>query len=174
LVIEDLCENIFDISQNSETVEKQNEEISSQNKSVNKGERPRSDIWNYFIHRESDGKGYYNANCQYCIKERWKRGRPLVLESHLALHCKGNDTDHSDDESASPSSKPLESVLDERNNEINKALLKAFVCAGISFSVIDNPFVQDLFNIIEPKYNPPRRLTLAERMLDEEMACITV
>ncbi|CAG8821263.1 7005_t:CDS:1, partial [Racocetra fulgida] len=47
-----LRENTFVTSQNSETVE----EISSQNtgKSVNKGGRPRSDIWNYFISGESD------------------------------------------------------------------------------------------------------------------------
>ncbi|CAG8810586.1 17172_t:CDS:1, partial [Racocetra fulgida] len=41
----------------------------------------------------SDGKGHYNANCKYCIKERWKRGRPSVMESHLALHCKGDVPD---------------------------------------------------------------------------------
>ncbi|CAG8479571.1 2461_t:CDS:2, partial [Racocetra fulgida] len=117
---QDLYKNAFDISQNNETVENQNEEISFQNKSVNKGGHPRSDIWNYFTCGTSDDKGHYNANC-----------RPSVLESYLALHCKGNvpneirqhwlvqvakqndnikDPDHSDDESVSPSSKPFEPI----------------------------------------------------------------
>ncbi|CAG8686066.1 6498_t:CDS:2, partial [Racocetra fulgida] len=113
--MENLCENTFDISQNSENIENQNEEISSQNKSVNKGGRPRSDIWNEFNYGESDGKGHYGAQYRYCIKGRWKRSKPSVMESHLALYCKGNipdkirqhwlvqvakrndkDTDHSD------------------------------------------------------------------------------
>ncbi|CAG8755790.1 25792_t:CDS:1, partial [Racocetra persica] len=57
-----LYKNAFDTSQNSETVEKQNKEIRFQNKSVNKSRSPKFDIWNYFIHRTSDGKGYYGAN----------------------------------------------------------------------------------------------------------------
>ncbi|CAG8707693.1 23741_t:CDS:2, partial [Cetraspora pellucida] len=92
---------------------------------LNKGGCPRSAIWDEFDIGESDGKGHYEAKCRYCIKGKWQHGRPSVMESHLALHCKGEtpdqirrywlihvakrndkvkDTDNSDNESMSPSS----------------------------------------------------------------------
>ncbi|CAG8669586.1 22859_t:CDS:2 [Cetraspora pellucida] len=63
-------------------------------------------------------------------------------------------------------------ISNERVNEINKALLKAFVCTGIAFFVIDNLFVCDLLNILEPGYILPERLTLAERVLNKKAASV--
>ncbi|CAG8614068.1 3105_t:CDS:2 [Scutellospora calospora] len=97
-----------------------------------------SAVWNDFKIGESDSKGYYSANCKYCNKGKWQHGRPAIMESHLALHCKGEVPENI------------------------RSLLKAFVCVGIAFSVIDNPFVRDLFSIIEPGYTPPSRVILAE------------
>ncbi|CAG8590056.1 928_t:CDS:2, partial [Racocetra persica] len=54
--MKDLYENTSDISQ-----------------IVNKSRHPRADIWNYFICRESDGKGHYSAKCGVSdeIRHHW-------------------------------------------------------------------------------------------------------
>ncbi|CAG8609475.1 24766_t:CDS:2, partial [Cetraspora pellucida] len=46
---------------------------------------------------------------------------------------------------------------DRKGHYGTKSLLKAFVYAGILFLVIDNSFVWDLLNLLEPGYTPPGR-----------------
>lgn len=53
-------------------------------------------------------------------------------------------------------------------NSLDQAVLKAWVAAGIPFSVIENPFVIDLFMRLNPGYIPPSRATLSGRILNEE------
>ncbi|CAG8743824.1 8235_t:CDS:1, partial [Funneliformis mosseae] len=38
---------------------------------------------------------------------------------------------------------------------LDKKILKAWVIAGISFNIIKNPFVLDLFKDLRPGYSPP-------------------
>ncbi|CAG8792749.1 7481_t:CDS:1, partial [Racocetra fulgida] len=159
-----------------------------------------------FKHGKPYSKGHYGAICQYCTQGRWQCRKPAIMESYLALHCKGDirpvpdnvrqkwliyvakrnektkDNDDSDNESLlSKRSKTshtdfnlFEPISNERNHELNKALIKAFVCAEISFSVINNPFVRDLFKLMVSGYTPPGRLTLASNIFDEEAARVTV
>jgi hypothetical protein len=47
-------------------------------------------------------------------------------------------------------------------------MLKAWVAAGIPFSVIENPFIIDLFMRLNPGYIPSSRATLSGRILQEE------
>jgi hypothetical protein len=47
-------------------------------------------------------------------------------------------------------------------------MLKAWVAAGIPFSVIENPFIIDLFMRLNPGYIPPSRAILSGRILQEE------
>ncbi|CAG8857217.1 35528_t:CDS:1, partial [Gigaspora margarita] len=54
-----------------------------------KGGRPRMPIWDDFSEGEDDGHGHFGANCRYCDKGKWQRGKPFTMEAHLALHCKG-------------------------------------------------------------------------------------
>ncbi len=53
---------------------------------------------------------------------------------------------------------------------IDRALLKAWVCAGIPFEVIENPFMLDLFKQLNPAYILPTRTSLSETLLDQEEA----
>jgi len=53
---------------------------------------------------------------------------------------------------------------------INQALVRAFVCCGISFSVIDNPFFQELLYQLRPNYNPPNRKVLSDTLLNQKTA----
>ncbi|CAG8687362.1 14153_t:CDS:2, partial [Cetraspora pellucida] len=85
------------------------------------------------------------------------------MESHLALHCKGEVSDNIKHYYLIEVAKQNDKI--NNNDSDNETLLKAFVCAGITFSVIDNLFVYDLFSILEPGYTPPGRVTLAERAI---------
>ncbi|CAG8853153.1 44518_t:CDS:1, partial [Gigaspora margarita] len=51
-------------------------------------------------------------------------------------------------------------------------ITKAWIMAGILFDVIENLFIIDMFKEILPAYNPPSRVTLSGRLLDEEVAQI--
>ncbi|CAG8832727.1 19841_t:CDS:2, partial [Racocetra persica] len=83
---------------------------------------------------KSDGKGHYGAQCQYCVQGKWKCGRSATMESHLALHCKGDIPDNLKCHYLIKLCSYCKPISSEKVNEINKALLKAFVCARIAFS----------------------------------------
>ncbi|RHZ84793.1 hypothetical protein Glove_74g304 [Diversispora epigaea] len=53
-------------------------------------------------------------------------------------------------------------------NELDQAILKAWVCCGFPFQTIENPFIIDLFRIAIPGYNLPSRTTLSDKLLDQE------
>ena len=44
--------------------------------------------------------------------------------------------------------------------------------ARIPFSVIENPFIQDIFKEFQPGYHPLSRTTLLGQLLDEELAWV--
>ncbi|CAG8810893.1 20624_t:CDS:1, partial [Cetraspora pellucida] len=56
----------------------------------------------------------------------------------------------------------VKSVSEDYRREINQALIKAFICCGIPWAVIDNPF-----------FTLPHRDILANWLLNEELAIIT-
>ncbi|CAB5374535.1 unnamed protein product [Rhizophagus irregularis] len=51
---------------------------------------------------------------------------------------------------------------------IDKALLNAFVCCGIPFEVVENPFFLELLKVLQPLYNPPTRQRLSGFLLEYE------
>jgi hypothetical protein len=53
-------------------------------------------------------------------------------------------------------------------NVIDKALLNAFVCCGIPFEVIKNPFFLELLKVLQPLYNPPTRQRISGTLLEYE------
>ena len=50
---------------------------------------------------------------------------------------------------------------------INTALIQAFVCCGISFSIIDNPFFRELLYQLRPNYTPSSRKALSGKILNK-------
>ncbi|CAG8569369.1 11310_t:CDS:2, partial [Ambispora leptoticha] len=48
-----------------------------------------------------------------------------------------------------------------------------WIMARISFSVIENPFIQDMFKEFQPGYHLPSRNILLGRLLDEELAWLS-
>ena len=61
-------------------------------------------------------------------------------------------------------------LQDGRKKEIDHAILKAFVCCGISFAVIENPFFIEMLKTLQPGYTPPSRKLLAGNLLETEVA----
>ena len=62
-----------------------NETVSSSSKS-NSG-RPESLVWNHFYKTaKPESRGHFSATCHYCENE-WSRGKPDILEDHLATEC---------------------------------------------------------------------------------------
>ncbi|CAG8490880.1 2388_t:CDS:10, partial [Dentiscutata erythropus] len=57
----------------------------------------------------------------------------------------------------------VEPVSEDRRRELNRALIKAFICCGIPWVVIDNPCFINLLKLLEPGYTPPHRDILANR-----------
>ncbi|CAG8798529.1 9805_t:CDS:1, partial [Racocetra persica] len=45
------------------------------------------EVWDYVIRREKVNPGHYKAEYYHCGKF-WQRGKPCILRSYLALHCK--------------------------------------------------------------------------------------
>ena len=54
----------------------------------------------------------------------------------------------------------------------NRSLIKAFICAGIPFSTIQNPYFVELLQQLSPAYHPPSSEVLAGRLLDNEVALV--
>ncbi|CAG8689020.1 34390_t:CDS:2, partial [Gigaspora margarita] len=59
-------------------------------------------------------------------------------------------------------------ISDTKANELDQAILKAWVCCEFSFCTIENPFIIDLFKLAIPGYTLPSRTTLSSRLLDQE------
>src|SRR2546421_12056639 len=56
-------------------------------------------------------------------------------------------------------------LTEERINEINRTLVKAFVICGIPWKTIESPFFIELLKTLRPGYNPPSKETLSGRLL---------
>ncbi|RHZ83156.1 hypothetical protein Glove_99g365 [Diversispora epigaea] len=151
------------------------------------GGRKTGEIWNYFIKSKDLGRGLYEAECKAC-NDKWTRGRSKDMKIHLARNCeKVSDeirtfwkeiileeasnvriqnrkqpqiTKHFDSITSLPTAK---------TNELDQAILKAWVCCGFPFQTIENPFIIDLFQIAISGYNLPSRLTLSGKLLEQEI-----
>ena len=72
---------------------------------------------------------------------------------------------------------PLNNENDNKDNKaakINKALVRLFVCCGISFSVVDSPFFHDFTKSLYFEYELPKRTTLSNTYLNAETASISL
>ena len=177
----------------------------------NKGGRPISKIWDYFIKGDqSNNKGYYSATCSFC-DFIWNVGKPSKLKRHLAYQCKQVDSDtrinilmsltkeaidsDDDDDTASTSTTKTnkkrkasdsssQTNLDEhydnfptslsKEDQINTALVKMFVCCNLPFSLIEHPFFIEFIKSIRNTYSLPSRWVLSNTLFDQEISRINL
>ena len=164
--------------------------------SSNKGKagRRQDDVWEYLDKKPLKSAGHFSGECNFC-HQKWARAYVNELQNHLANGC--NDCpeeiqnywleiiiakDLDDDDMVSNKRKKVKGqtgiedyyerreLSESKIAAINQALVRAFVCCGISFSVIDNPFFQELLYQLRPNYNPPNRKVLSDTLLNQETA----
>ena len=138
--------------------------------SSNKGKagRRQDDVWEYFDKKPLKSASHFSGECNFC-HQKWTRAYVNKLQNHLANGC--NDCPEEiqnywleiitakdlDDDDMVPNKRKkvkgqtgIEDYYERRELSeskivaINQALVRAFVCCGISFSVIDNPFFQPI------------------------------
>jgi hypothetical protein len=118
--------------------------------------------------------GYECAKCPERVREYWitkiidkqnNYQRTPVNKRKKMDSTQTNITSHFKNDEPLPVSE---------QNALDQAVLKAWVIAGIPFSVIENPFIIDLFMRLNPAYIPPSRTTLSGRILKEEAAKVKV
>ncbi|RGB30816.1 hypothetical protein C1646_764833 [Rhizophagus diaphanus] len=98
----------------------------------------------------------YTTKCHYCT-QTWSRGRPEILKSHLALHCKevplAIKSEYMEMLAIGSTSTNRKQKLDtdssaaeidaDKKDRIDQALIQYFVCCGIPFSTINHPYFID-------------------------------
>jgi hypothetical protein len=150
-----------------------------------------SSIWNHFDQGNSIGSGHYQATCKYC-GYFFKQGRPHYLRTHILSYCAEVDEDAKrsvnqeilENENLQPlakkakvtGQKQISSYYDSediepfRQKEIEQALTMMFICCGVSFRIVENPFFINLLKALNPGFVPPSREVLSGRLMDTELA----
>src|SRR5688572_17106572 len=133
----------------------------------------------------------------------WATAKPLKLKKHLTYDCKKVDSDtkikvlilllgdreDSDEEIGSTSTTKTKKIqvsrTDDEINEnfstsldkeiqINKALVKLFVCCNLPFALIEHPFFHEFIKVLRASYLLPTRWMLSNTYLAQEIARIDV
>jgi hypothetical protein len=173
-----------------------NDQISN----IKKLGRPADKVWDYFLKGNSVSKGHWRATCKFCGFD-FKKGCTLDMQEHLGLYCDKVTKRVGDYYSAfvalrdgstgeptqavgkrrkinDPNQSKLTEHLDfvnmnhGRKKRIDQALIRAFVCSGIPFKAVENPFIIDLFKELNAGYQPPSNEHLSKRLLNQEVAKI--
>ena len=145
--------------------------------------RKESHVWDHFF-KEPLGSGHYTAKCNYCT-QTWSRGRPEILKSHIALHCRevplyikteymemlaiGTTSTNRNKKSDTDSSAELNA---DRKDKIDQALIRCFICCGIPFSTVNHPYFVDFVQSLCFAYNPPKRTSLSTTILNKETTIV--
>ena len=152
-----------------------------------KGGRPRAVVWDFFIEGPEQGDGHRSAICTAC-NATWQRGKVSTMERHILVDCKKVKMDVKEAirfiiESCEKSGvkrntdddrKTLEEYFDtltltqEKKDKIDIALIKLFVCCGLSWRLVEHPFFIEFVKELRSVYNLPNRKTLASTSLDDE------
>jgi hypothetical protein len=161
--------------------------------------RPRKPIWEHFTEIGSSNNNSNNkrpgAKCNYC-GQQWARGKSSDMISHVALSCtkppppdirikfqnvlQNNEISEDDDVNNNSKKKPRQTkifdhlekktITNEKQLRCSYALTKFFVCCGIPFWVVENPFFVDFINNLCPGFQLPKRTTLSTTLVNLECA----
>jgi len=166
-------------------------------KARNKGGKPGWFGWNKYAKKlEEVGPSRWSAECLSC-NTTWHKGSPQEIEVHLAYECQKVDSstrdlflqrlaaksfDQNPNELNTPNKKRKRNdgttrqlkitEFESTTDQINHALVKAFVICGIPWHIIENLFFIDFLKTLRPSYQPPSREVLSGRLLAQEAAVI--
>lgn len=159
----------------------------------NKGGRRPGDHWEYFERGEVSSDGHARATCKFCGYSMY-RGESSKMAGHIANHCKkapgpvvreylekfSDETETENQKKKRKASvsqtfleqsfRKVEELTSGYVNQINRALIKFFVCCGVSFQIVESPFFVDFLKLLNPSYVPPSRELLTGRLMEEELS----
>ena len=104
---------------------------------------------------------------------------PISLIRKYQTVLKENQTKHNKKRKVSQRQKYLNeyhnvarSLPQRRVDQIDRALIKFFVCYGVPFRVVESPFFIDLLKELNSAYNLPSRDILSNRLLESELGYV--
>ncbi|PKY35970.1 hypothetical protein RhiirB3_457659 [Rhizophagus irregularis] len=117
---------------------------------------------------------------------KWTRGRPQELQVYLTKDCLNIDEEtrreyiqkilqlYNNDDTEDNKRFQIEqlNITNFWDEAIDQCLLKAFVCCGTPFAVVENPFFVDLIRKLQPGYKLPSHEKLAGIMLSHAVVRI--
>lgn len=160
--------------------------------------RPKKPVWEYFTElQDTDMKKRPGAKCNFC-KQQWSRGKSSNMIAHLALTCptppppeirakfceilrNGVDSDDEEEYSTLPSKKrqtkivdhvEKSTITDDKQRRCIHALTKFFVCCGIPFWIVENPFFINFIKSLCPGFQLPGRTTLSTTLINNECGIV--
>jgi hypothetical protein len=170
-------------------------------KSTNSGGRPKKPIWRFFEQGEEMDKGHYIAKCAAC-NQTFRPGKTVIMEKHIISSCSKVDqsireavmymveareisfSKHTSikhginqvesDQTTLVNFYESSSLSKERKEAIDLVIIKVFICCGLSWCLIEHPFVIELLKQLRPNYNPPDRKALVDTLLTQEILRVSV
>ena len=159
-----------------------------------KGGKQFTEVWQHIKRGKEVSPGSYEGTCNYC-NEVWNVAKPIKLRSHLAVECTKYPEEittkfvnliiKEDNGSSKNKKSKVESlqttlhfektkINESKSKEIDNALLKAFVCCNLAFSIVENPFFIELIKTLCIGYNIPTRRKLSTELLEKEVIRINL
>ena len=158
--------------------------------------RKLNNVWDYFTRSPlNKSPGHFSGECIFC-KQKWNCVYVNHLQSHLANDCvecpcevqnyylgyitAENSNDDSNKRRRMNNQPSIEDYFENKSlpesklNLINQALVCAFVCCGISYDIIENPFFLEFLKQLRPNYQPPTCKVLAGQLLEKETARVNL
>lgn len=171
---------------------------SKKTKAANYGGRPKKPIWRFFEQGDEIDKGHYVATCLAC-GQAFRPGKITTMEKHIISSClkvdcsireaviymvEAREREASSGANVKRQNNEDQTILEnfyensdlskERKEDINTALIKAFVCCGLPWRLVEHPFIIELFKQLRSNYSLPDRKTLADNMLTQEILRVNV
>jgi hypothetical protein len=158
----------------------------------NIGGRPQKPIWNFYNKGKLlDDSGHYEAFCKECGK-LFSPGRPSQMEKHIISECEDVSetikeaviyivesrekipkttikTKHSNEQLTLDEYLESTVIPEKRIEAINKALVRAFICCGLPWRLIEHPFFIEFLKQLRLAYTPPNRKTISNSLLTQEI-----
>ncbi|CAG8473361.1 4581_t:CDS:2 [Ambispora leptoticha] len=153
---------------------------------------------------ESSKKGYYAATCSFCdqhwnIAKPSKLKTHLAYECQkvesdtrikvlvsLTNDCVDSDNDMASTSTAASKKRKLENSVNidseyeniptslDKEDQINKILLKMVVCCNLPFAIVEHPFFQEYTKALRATYSIPSCWVLSNTLLDQELARVNI
>lgn len=162
--------------------------------------RPRKSVWEYFTEIQDTGTGTTKkrpgAKCNFC-NQQWSCGKSSDMIAHLALTCPTppppeirskfceilrNGVDSDDDENSTEPSRKRQTkmddhvekstISDDKQRRCTHALTKFFVCCGIPFWILENPFFVNFIKSLCSSFQLPGRTALSTSLINNECGAI--